>query len=348
MIPSTDTPSSFPERYRSPNRIMTDPETTRRGCAASTTSFLERRANLEIDAFSTFEDFQPTPHEPRIVEGAFRREMERLWAERGCHTVDSLPEEWCRILRIFNDALVANYHHRGPTTRIYAGQLGLGKSMSAQVALATLAAYFHKAVQNMHGQGVGGILVVERVEMAEEAVRTINNSYRRISGCNDDCAITKHSKNNVQFSDLEEHPILVITHEAYRISLNRLAEHKHGTWNSYTTFRGGRRLLTIVDEAFNPVQDFMLSSEDVRLLLSLCLQADPDLADSLAEDAEILLRLHKRLKAIEEAFEAGESVKDTSQALTALVEGGYDLQPMYKRLLTPEALQSIARVQKTT
>lgn len=323
--------------------MMTTTTTATQEQQAKQLSFLRRLANLEIDASCSLDDTPVIDHEPRIIPSAFAGEMERLWAEHGNAPVAGMPQEWLRILDVFISAMVDNYHRRGPTTRAYAGQLGLGKSMSAQVALAALAAQYHLGCINQAKKAVGGILVVERVETAERAAQSINRSYRRISGRNDDCAITKHSRNDVSFQELETYPILVVTHEAYRVSLNKLVEEQRSTWNSYTRYAYGKRLLTIVDEAFNPVQDYITTSDDVRKLVSMVTEVNPHLYPKLQKDASIILSVYDALVAEEERIETGESIRDTTEALNAIRDGDNTLEFLYQTLLTEEALNSIAR-----
>jgi hypothetical protein len=285
----------------------------------------------------------PAPaHAPRIIPSVFSQEMLALWHERGCADVEGMPAEWLRILSVFQDALTDNYYRRGPTTRAYAGQLGLGKSQAAQVALAALAAQYHLGIHNQAQQGVGGILVVERKATADQAVATINRSYRRISGRNDDCATTKHSGNDVSFHDLETFPILVITHEAYKISLNKLVEKKRSTWNSYVGYAYGKRLLTIVDEAFNPVHDYSVTSADVKMLLAMVSEVDPHLNRRLITEAGIIYKIYDALVAQEQQVEEGTTVLDTTDTLNALRDEDYSLDFLYQTLLDKDALRTIA------
>jgi hypothetical protein len=233
-----------------------------------------------FDAIEFNEDgFQPpdltlpdiVANQPHLHPGWFEREMIRLWTNEPRSNVinDRLVREWGSIARTFTAAM------NDKTQKIYTynGQMGLGKSQAAQVACAVLAAMYFNYKFTNNGKSWGAILVVELQSQADEAARTINAVYQNLTGNADYAAIAKHSNNGVTFTEIHNYPILVICHQAYANSLQRLNDGLDTTIRSFTRWRGGERRLVIVDESINPISEYTLTAQDCQTVLGWLISA---------------------------------------------------------------------------
>ncbi|MCP9934937.1 hypothetical protein KBZ08_13535 [Cyanobium sp. Candia 9D4] len=215
---------------------------------------------IKGDAFG--EEPPPAPPDlantPKIEESWFIEDMADVWTSRGNEVSAELIEEWRVLLEAFNNSLLDTTG----TVYTYNGTCGIGKSQAAQVACADLAAnYYHPGFTRINSSW-GAILIVERIQTAEETAKQINLLYQDITGRTDACAIAKHSQSDVSFDDIYNFPILVICHQAYSNSLQRLSDGNDTTMRSFTKWRYGQRRLVIVDESINPITEYQLTLQD--------------------------------------------------------------------------------------
>ncbi|WP_159819290.1 hypothetical protein [Cyanobium sp. Copco_Reservoir_LC18] len=232
----------------------------------------QRRSDffLEIDPTTAFcvkgdlfglEPPLATPHlasTPKIEENWFIEDMASVWTSRGNEISPELISEWKLLLAAFNKSLLDN---KG-TVYTYNGTCGIGKSQAAQVACAELAAsYYHSSFTRIKASW-GAILIVERIETANEAAKEINRFYQDITGRTDLCAVAKHSQSEVSFEEIYNYPILVICHQGYSNSLHRLSDGNESTMRSLRKWRYGERRLVIVDESINPITEYQLTLDD--------------------------------------------------------------------------------------
>ena len=84
-------------------------------------------------------------------------------------------------------------------------------------------------------------------------------------------AISYHSdkKKTLKLKDLGNYPVLVITHRAYVLALDRLNNNStiEETWSYFHDFYRGQRSLVVIDEAIDLVEESSLSLNHVRMLL---------------------------------------------------------------------------------
>lgn len=316
--------------------------------------------SLDLDAYTTFKPStelsiaaaKTVGSDPQIIPSRFEEQMVKLWQQRGNVLSTGIRAEWMRLLSdCFQQALTANAKGRKPRVHAYAGQMGLGKSQAAQCALACLAAQFYQPMFTQANKSWGGILVVELIAQADEAAETINKIFQDLTGITEEqVAISKHSNNDVTFQDIERYPILVITHQAYANSLSRLHDGDKTTMASFARFKGGKRGLVVIDESFNPIEDYVLNSEDLNLLLGWLVQSrlDRELQHHYPQEYNILLGLRDAVEAVEvkERTVANENstpeeiqdqVSITTKAFHALLEehqvASVDLQGVYDHLI---------------
>ena len=108
-----------------------------------------------------------------------------------------------------------------------------------------------------------GIMIVTRLKaQADEAVSDINAYVGR------QVATADHTDHRATPEQLYESDIVVITHEAYTRAAKTLSGVQADRWKRLTHWRGGKRLLTIVDEALaNVVEHSQVKLDDLTLLL---------------------------------------------------------------------------------
>ena len=89
-----------------------------------------------------------------------------------------------------------------------------------------------------------GVMIVTRLKaQADEVVSQINTYVGR------EVAVADHTDHRATPEQLTNSDIVAITHEAYTRAKETLSGVNADRWHRLTNWRGGRRLLTIVDEA---------------------------------------------------------------------------------------------------
>ncbi|MGO3931212.1 hypothetical protein [Rhodopseudomonas pseudopalustris] len=157
----------------------------------------------------------------------------------------------------FNDAICDTANSVNGPWRILQPATGSGKTTGACLFAAM------QAERNRVSEGVlepVGIAIVTRlIEDAEGIAAKINDHAGRA------VAIAHHSDDPKPQEALADHDTIVITHQAY---LNA-SQAGGDRWERLTTWKGGMRLLTIVDEALaNVVTSFKVTSSDIAQVLS--------------------------------------------------------------------------------
>lgn len=98
-----------------------------------------------------------------------------------------------------------------------------------------------------------GLMIITRLKtQVDEVVSDINAYVGR------QVAIADHTDHRATPEQLDESDIVVITHEAYTRAKKTLSGVKAERWARLTHWRGGNRLLTIVDEALANVVEHSL------------------------------------------------------------------------------------------
>jgi hypothetical protein len=128
---------------------------------------------------------------------------------------------------------------------------------------------------------VGVLIVTRRIEQAELIVARINElAGRRV-------AVANHSDKRATPQEMNDSDILVITHQAYV----NAAEHLGSRKNTQHLFawRGGDRLLTIIDEALaNVVEESSVTLKNLDQLLSF---VTPEMRREYPEQVRVLEEL---------------------------------------------------------
>lgn len=167
---------------------------------------------------------------------------------------EPLRKLWATMANTYQEAIIDTAAGVAPKWRVLWPPTGSGKTLGAKVYAAL------QTEQNATAAGLKkpvGILVVTRlIAQADEMVSAINAlAGRRV-------AVADHTGYRATNEQLSEHDVLVITHQAYVNATQTLTNTRDGKWARLTNWRGGRRLLTIVDEALcNVVEESQVKAD---------------------------------------------------------------------------------------
>jgi hypothetical protein len=159
------------------------------------------------------------------------------------HNVPSVPlrQLWTIMADTYRDAILDTAAGVAPPWRILWPPTGSGKTLGAKV-YAVLQAEQNRAAGDQR-KPVGILIVTRLIAQADEVVDAINTlAGRQVS-------LADHSANRATREQLHESDVLVVTHQAYVNATQSLSNERDDKWCRLTNWRGGRRLLTIIDEA---------------------------------------------------------------------------------------------------
>jgi hypothetical protein len=116
------------------------------------------------------------------------------------------------------------------------------------------------------GQDAPGVLIVTRLKAEADAlVESING----LAG-DKKVAVTTHSDHKIAAGLLRTYPVLVVTHEAFRLSLDAInrGDNERSNWNAFMAHPtpNSRRKLVVVDEALDIVEEGQVTATDIRTL----------------------------------------------------------------------------------
>ncbi|MDP1700625.1 MAG: hypothetical protein Q8L53_06660 [Aestuariivirga sp.] len=152
-----------------------------------------------------------------------------------------------------------------PRWLVIAPEMGSGKTYGACLYLGMMA----RAAKTVPAPfQLGGLFVCRTIKQCEEAVELINGHAGYTA------AITRHSGNEVSVEATVGFPILVITHAALT---NPNDSVRNELLSQYSQWRGGRRCLTIIDEALANV--VKVHSVTEQSLLDVLAQIPPSLRE---------------------------------------------------------------------
>jgi hypothetical protein len=212
----------------------------------------------------------------------------------------SLKKLWATMANTYQEAITDTATGVTPRWRVLWPPTGSGKTLGAKVYAAL------QAEQNAATAGLKkpiGILIVTRlIDQADEMVSAINALAGR------EVAVSDHSDHRATNEQLSASDVLVITHQSYVNATQTLSNTKDGRWSRLTNWYGGKRLLTIVDEALcNAVEENQVTADDLGLALGLI---PYDLRVTYATEVAALEQLHEALghhHGVSMAWDRGES-----------------------------------------
>ncbi|WP_340672256.1 hypothetical protein [Bradyrhizobium ottawaense] len=147
-------------------------------------------------------------------------------------------------------------------------------------------------------------MIVTRLKAQADEVASDINAY-----ADRQVAIADHTDHRATPEQLEDSDIVVITHEAYTRANKTLSGVRAERWKRLTHWRGGKRLLTIVDEALaNVVEHSQVKLDDLTFLIGL-IPHEVRLAHAAEVEALETLRESMLVHAgLNDGFEVGTSL----------------------------------------
>jgi hypothetical protein len=175
---------------------------------------------------------------------------------------EPLRKLWRTMANTYQQSIIAASQEQPSRWRVLQPPTGSGKTMGA-VVYSGLQAELNATVAG--GVRPVGIMIVTRLKaQVDEVVSAINEYVGR------QVAIADHTDHRATPEQLYESDIVVITHEAYTRAKKTLSGVKAERWTKLVNWRGGKRLLTIVDEALaNVVEHSQVKLDDLTFLIGL-------------------------------------------------------------------------------
>lgn len=146
-----------------------------------------------------------------------------------------------------------------------------------------------QAEANAHGtlKPVGVLIVTRLIAQVDQMTKEINELAGRA------VAAAHHSDKPATDEELLGSDILLITHTAYVNAVGHPGSHKNARRSRFVTWRGGTRLLTIVDEALgNVVESNKVTMANLAQLISY---VTPEMKREFPEQLKVLEWLHGTL-----------------------------------------------------
>ena len=237
----------------------------------------------------------------------FTDEMENYWSERlGNVSSEALRNVWFQLARVFGRYAIGETHRNEWT--VLQPPTGSGKTQGTIVYCSMLT--------RKTGSSHPGALIVTRLKTdADQIAEQINE----LSG-NAKEAFAYHSdtKDKLKITDLENYPVLVITHRAYELALDLLGQDGNiqQTWPFFYNWKNNNRRLVVIDEALDIVEHSQAALEGLR-------QTEATLSQSIRTRFTLEVQCLNEVIEILDAYEKRtrkEKVKE-HRVLEALIKG---------------------------
>ncbi|MGY4500882.1 hypothetical protein ACVWYH_004813 [Bradyrhizobium sp. GM24.11] len=203
------------------------------------------------------------------------------------HNIPSEPlwKLWTTMANTYQEAIIDTAACVTPKWRILWPPTGSGKTLGAKVYAAL------QADQNAATAGqrmpVGILIVTRLIAQADEIVTAINALAGR------EVAVADHTAHRATQEQLRESDVLVITHQAYVNATQTLRDARDGKWHRVTHWRGGKRLLTIIDEALcNAIEESQVTADSLSQAIGFI---PHDVRVTYATEVAALEKLHEAL-----------------------------------------------------
>lgn len=208
-----------------------------------------------------------------IPPSTFVNRMEKHWIEN----LKNVPNEplrrsWKQFgVEVINHINAHDTPEQEARYTVLSPPTGSGKTEGAIVYCSMLSGVLGPAPQ-LHP---GVLIATKRIEDANTIAERINRFSREYTPElpeDTPIAVAYHSesKQNYGLTDLRNHPVLVITHTAYKIALEMLGSHSTipMTWEYFHAFRERTRKLVIIDEAVDLVEESQVDANSLEKLLA--------------------------------------------------------------------------------
>lgn len=220
-------------------------------------------------------------HYALVTPQDFTDHMDIHWSQR-LNLISSPPLRtlWGIIASTFRASIINSINGvvDGPWP-ILQPPTGSGKTQGACVFAAMQA-----AANAQDGLKPVGILIVVRLKLQADIIAAdINEMAGRV------VAVAQHSDRPATPQELLNSDILIITQSAYMRAVEHLGSLKDAAWSRFITWRGGKRLLTIIDEALaNVVEETRVTEADLAQVLAYI---TPELRHEFPEQLKLLEEL---------------------------------------------------------
>lgn len=232
-----------------------------------------------------------------VTTSAFLERMEGRWVGFGNVPSLALRNSWGQMCQVLNDKVIISCDPKSEESwSILCPPTGSGKTQGMIVYAA-----MHSLPNVLTHPGM---LIVSRLiddtDKIAEQINSLSRSYNNNEQLPDQ-AISYHSKKKgkVRMDELASYPVLVVTHEAYKIALDMLNRNARieDTWEYFYTFQDKQRKLVVIDEAIDLV-DYDEIQEDA---ISALLHFSKSLADKFPRERmwiqgleQVFIELNKR------------------------------------------------------
>lgn len=225
---------------------------------------------------------------------AFAARMEQHWINNlELTSSPALRQQWFVTAATFRQAITDTAENHETPWRILQPPTGSGKTQGA-IVYAAMQAELNSTSQLIP---VGILIVTRLIDQANEIAAQINNHAGR------DVAVAHHSAKPATAEELHQSDVLVITHQAYVNASESLSNHQTTRWKLLTQWRGGQRLLTIIDEALaNVVEHYQITAADLAKVIGY---TSPDIRLSYPKQVAALEALHALLMSCAETTASG-------------------------------------------
>jgi hypothetical protein len=225
------------------------------------------------------------PHE-------FSQRMLKHWSTPrpeglGQHASPALVTLWRIMGENFQIATVEAATGVQSPWRILQPPTGTGKTQGTCVFAAMQAEFNREAEGPLRPVA---ILIVTRLKEDADNIRnTINSLADR------EVAVVHHSGSYATPDELHESDVVVITHQAFINAKRDTKDLDWRSWDRLVSWRGGDRLLTIIDEALaNVVDESSATTENLGFVINLI---PPEVRSALPRQVEVLEQVHRVLLA---------------------------------------------------
>jgi hypothetical protein len=198
-------------------------------------------------------------------------------------TSQPLRTLWTVTGSTYRDAITDTALDRQPPWRVLRPPTGSGKTQGACV-YAAMQADLNRDTEGQR-KPVGVLIVTRLITQANDVAKTINDIAGRA------VAVAHHSEHRATPEQLHEADAVVITHQAYvNAASHSLKSVREGTWEKLSTWRGGKRLLTIVDEALaNIIEENKVTASSLSQVIGY---VTPEMRVEFPSQVAVLQQLH--------------------------------------------------------
>lgn len=199
------------------------------------------------------------------LEFSQRRMLQHWTAPRpeglGQHSSSALVTLWRIMGETFQLAIIEAATGVQSPWRILQPPTGTGKTQGTCV-YAAMQAEFNRETEG--ALSPVGMLIVTRLKEDADNIRDAINGL-----ANRTVAVVHHSANHASPAQLHASDVVVITHQAFINAKRDQRDRDWHPWERLVSWRGGKRVLTIIDEALaNVVDESHISPENLAFVIS--------------------------------------------------------------------------------